>query len=401
MQQYFTERDYQRFGIEILEINGYNVSIWDLSTLICPQTIDQIKSSSEITDHTNIIQFDTFKSVLNDIYKEDHYTYFISTIPCTLKTLKIFIAITRIGCKYGYTGTYTKGIIPLQENISSLGKDVMTMKYIIKKVSDPNIIRILFSKLLTHLNKLYLQVSFRILKINYANYFAIIGGKNLSAAGPIINNHTYLHYIHSFDYDTFLLDNTNISEEYIVYIDQFMPFHPDFQLPKSKLEIEANQYYSDLRNFFELLETITSSTVIIAAHPKANYKGKEYLLGNRKYYQGFNSSKLISKAKLVLVHYSMAVNIAVLYRKPLVFLTSDLLNKTIIGEYIKNMANEFNAKPVNISQAILQQHICLSNLFKVNRTLYECYQHNYIKKQGTEEKLFWQQVADYIKQHIV
>ena len=81
----------------------------------------------------------------------------------------------------------------------------------------------------------------------------------------------YLFNFNYFDFDNYLEQKTDIiTSNTIVFLDEYLPYHPDFDLLKME-KINANQYYKELNNFFSKIEAHTSSRVVIAAHPKANY----------------------------------------------------------------------------------------------------------------------------------
>jgi hypothetical protein len=390
--QYYTERDQVRFGIELLQENGFEVSVWDLSRFIYPETIDSLKETFGIFEKENIIRFDSVKKVVDAIGKENQETFFMSTIYYTSRTMNIFKAISQVGCKYGCTGPYTiLGFSHRRDNI-------VPFKNTSQKIFDKKIFRKIFRKIENRIHKKYLTISSSLFGINCANYFALAGGKLTTAIGPIINNNTYIQHIHAADYDSFL-KHKNVNErksdnDFIVFIDQYLPYHPDMLISKHTDKIDSEQYYEDLKTIFDHIESLTHDKVVIAAHPKANYKGKEYLFGGRKIVYGHNSMGLISKSNLVLMHYSTAINLAVLFRKPILFITSNMLNESIFGSYINALANWFKVSPVNISD--INKKI---ELPAVDSEMYDAYISDFIKNPLTKDILFWQQVADHIKEY--
>ena len=112
VSQYFTERDYHRYGVDLLMSCGFKVVVWDISKIIHPQTINALKNTFDIKNRNNIIRFNAIKDVVDLIKHEEDRTYFLSMIKFTFKTIPIFHAITRFGYLYGCTGYYTKGIFP-------------------------------------------------------------------------------------------------------------------------------------------------------------------------------------------------------------------------------------------------------------------------------------------------
>ena len=46
-------RDYDRFGVEILKNNGFDVSMWDLSSFVYPETVSSLKETFGILNNKN------------------------------------------------------------------------------------------------------------------------------------------------------------------------------------------------------------------------------------------------------------------------------------------------------------------------------------------------------------
>ena len=71
---------------------------------------------------------------------------------------------------------------------------------------------------------------------------------------------------------------------------------------------------------------------------------------------------------------------------------NDAINKTYRGESIENYTKLFDVSPLNISKEI-GMGVPISN-----NKLYDDYIASYIKKPGTKEEFFWQQVANHISE---
>ena len=381
-------RDYDRFGVEIFKNNGFDVSIWDLSSFIYPETISSMKETFGVLNNENIIRFNSVKEVIQAIEKETQETFFITIIHCNAKTYKIFRAISRASMKYGSFGPYTHGWFPAPVK--------PVVKYSMRRIKiDKHFINKVWARIIREL----LKISPRLLGINYASYFPLLGGRLAYARGPTINEDTNVQHIHAFDYDYYQkIKNSSNGQtsrpEFIVYIDQNLVWNPDAMIRKDTPKIDTEQYYGDLRTFFDQIESITHNKVVIAAHPKANYRKKGYIFGNREIVHGFNSAELISQCKLVIMHYSIALNFAVLFRKPIIFMISDLLIKINKGPGINNLANWFGVTPVKIDD----KHKKIE-LPKVDDKLYDTFISDFIKKPGTKDALSWQQVVDHIKEN--
>ena len=67
---YFTYRDYKRYGVEILESNNFIVEIWDLSIVLSPKTISEIKKTSSKSFSTEVKRYTKMYEVLRSVKEE-------------------------------------------------------------------------------------------------------------------------------------------------------------------------------------------------------------------------------------------------------------------------------------------------------------------------------------------
>jgi hypothetical protein len=374
---YFTYRDYKRYGVEILESNNFLVEIWDLSIVLSPKTIFEIKKTSSKDFSKEVKRYVKMSEVLRSVKAEKKETFFITTIIYNYKTIFLFKYIGKYGFEYGATGPYTFNYAPKLFSSSS------QLSIFNRKFSD--LFKGLINKILCRKRLM------RILGVNYAKVFFAAGGSEVFAEGPIVGNNTLLIKGPSSDYDS-LRDTENLSQDYILFLDQYLPFHPDFKTSQHKNNLSVDQYYNELKKTFSQIENLTNLKVLIAAHPKAYYHDKQHLFGKRKIYHNVNSSQLAKNAKLILMHYSMSISMAVLLNKPILFLSSDTFKNSFSGICTNNLAKWFETKPINMSKKITH----LETLY-AKPSVYPKYKDAYLKSPSSSDELFWQQVANYIK----
>lgn len=123
-------------------------------------------------------------------------------------------------------------------------------------------------------------------------------------------------HIHHFDIDAAIANSILQSppaDPYMVFIDDFLPFHPDFEAFGSRT-IDPQSYYGALNEFFSAAERVYQATVVIAAHPKAQYAVNPF--AGRRIVVGATNA-LVKHASLVFAHASTAISLAVIHRKPL------------------------------------------------------------------------------------
>lgn len=141
---------------------------------------------------------------------------------------------------------------------------------------------------------------------------------------------------------------------------------------------------------------------MIAAHPRSDYPGKPDCFEGRSIIQGKTAS-LIRDSSFVIAHSSTAINFAVLYQKPVLFITTDELQKKvsgmdIIGLYIPAIAAELGKVPVNIDHI---SGFCWEREMAVDADAYHRYKNNYIKKEGTPEEPMWEIFYSFIEKDVL
>lgn len=143
------------------------------------------------------------------------------------------------------------------------------------------------------------------------NKFEIISKRN------IIFPHTHCYDVNQIR--PFQTDN-NI----IVFVDEFECGHSDWEKHGLCVPIQNKElYYKELNHFFSLVEKKYNSKVIIAAHPKAEYKGDEFNGREICYYQ---TKELIRDSRLVLYMCGTCLTYIILFNKPFIlFCTSEAL----------------------------------------------------------------------------
>ena len=145
-----------------------------------------------------------------------------------------------------------------------------------------------------------------------------------------------IQFIHTRDYDGFLMDEyrNDVGEEYILFIDEGLGQHPEeaeIGVSYTKKEIEI--YHANLRRLFDSLEKHYDQKVIIAEHPKANYRGGEF--GEREIIQ-FQTYELIKRASLVVTSYSTVIGLTALFDKKVLFITDTCAKKIFEGHMLWN-----------------------------------------------------------------
>ena len=105
---------------------------------------------------------------------------------------------------------------------------------------------------------------------------------------------------------------------------------------------------------------------------------------------------LIKDCSLVVAHDSVAISFAILFKKPIIFLTSDEINKTVFDISIKKFASELGVEPININQF---QNFDAYDFLYFNQNAYQKWTDDYIKSPNSKTKSFWLDFDNYFEKN--
>ena len=376
----FNERDFKRYGVKLLTELGYVIEVWDFTPLLHPiKSLNYNPSDLLLHDNHKIIKnkIDTKKQLLS-LKKTD---LVLALIPFNSISNFIFNHLNDFKIHYGFSFVNT---IPVSNEPLSNYKKLITV------FNNPKTI---ISKLSNKLNSSYNQI-----KIPKANFLMIGGSASLDSAKSkgFFNDDLNLIYTHSRDYDLFLENKENIKkspfDDYILMLDEFAPYHPDTLYSGNEPACKPETYYPYMNRFFNKIENQLNMQVIIASHPRANYDKIENPFDGRKIIRG-ETIELVKNAKLVLAHASTAINFAILYSKPLIFLNSSKFSH-FYQHSINITSKTLSKKAIDISNDI---QFDFSDFFNFNKKAYNHFQECFIKTSGSEDLNQWIIFSNFIQ----
>lgn len=245
--------------------------------------------------------------------------------------------------------------------------------------------------------RLFLRINFNLLGISPATLSLAGGARSVTSNKYPVNNKTETLWLHTLDYDIYLREKDRVHEvdrNLGVFLDEYMPFHPDYlYMGVQPFIMETNDYYRFLCRFFKLLDDKYKMRIIIAAHPRSHYEKHPDYFDGRPVIKG-KTSELIRDSCFVIAHASTSLNFAVLFKKPIIFVTTDELDKSSEGVWIHNIASLFGKRVYNLNKI---NGIDIARELNVNSDLYENYKNEYIKTAGSQELPFWQIFVNRIK----
>lgn len=233
----------------------------------------------------------------------------------------------------------------------------------------------------------------------------ILRTKTAEFIGYVSNNlawNVYLHQypcdsatkilkLHTYDYELFLIDEIpDISPaRYCVFLDQYLPYHPDLD-SFDTLKIDAKKYYDEVNAFLEKIHNVTGLDMVVAAHPKADYRDKNVYHKNFRIIEG-KTSELVKHASLVAVHFSTAISYAVMAEKPIVIIKNPELCNCMLEDYCDGYAELLNLKVLKELDDIDK------NMFSVDKRRYDNYMNQYITCEKRDKYCLWSLITENIE----
>lgn len=302
--------DLEMFQMESFLSRGYEVEVWSavnwkFPVISKPMGIDESGRTRYINNEVSLTK--EMERIKNErcvflIYPYHNYDYISYRIRKKIRKAGFeFCNITESPAmfeKRKLISSYGKWIICLKElyrTMRGLGK-VFLKNPIIKltrfksNVEYVKSIRDLYARIWGPIRykSLYNFITVETIYDSFPNYLEIFSKRNV--------------LIHSESYDEYLKTRKLLplyEKEYIVYIDGYEIGHSDYIKTGRPFPVsDAKKHLSRLNFLFDEIEGATGCKVIIAAHPKAEYRGDEFAGREIIYYK---TDRLIKDAKLVIL----------------------------------------------------------------------------------------------------
>lgn len=371
------ERDYNRFGIEILQKNGFAVEVWDFTPLVNPQVLAQVTVPDPVS-YSGYRQFSTREEMRAAIAKLNRECFVVCIIVYRYESLPIYRALSHATVQYcvlrlNALPVIDTGNFPVVEKVF--------------RSSPEKLIKALLRR-----------VPFRFIGIRPATVF-LAGGERSICCGPNypIHRTTKILWAHALDYDLYLNEKDKpieVDTNMGVFLDQYLPFHSDTVHLGTLSSSRPQDYYPSLCKFFDHLESKYGARIVIAAHPRSRYDNYSDYFGGRPVWRG-KTLELIRKARFTITHGSTAVNFAVLFNKPVLLITTTQIEEDRShAPWINGMASWLNKTPINIDASF---KLDWGKELTIDSKAYARYREAYIKKSGSPETHTWQIVADFLK----
>jgi len=379
-------------GAETLIRNGFEVEIWDLTPFFHKELLDKMVIDGHVV-FNKCKKFDNKPEIIESLSKISPDTIVNLFIAYNLPTNFIYRHLSKNRIKYCVLQMISFPSPPSRPN----GDPVASLRFLIKKIISLGPKHAFFGLC----DKLLLRY-YRHLGIRPADIALVSGERSFEIVRDPIDAKTHIIWGHIWDYDNYLAESDIqvIPDPRLgVFLDEYYPLHTDLDYLGISSPIGAEEYYLKLRTFFDHLEKTYHVRIVIAAHPRSNYPETTHYFGGRPIIKG-RTAHIVHESAFVLAHDSTSINYAVLFRKPVLFITMNEMQKSDAGRLttglsIDSMARFLHRTPVNIDEAL---EFDLTEELKVDEQSYRDYQNAIIKKMGTPEIPFWEIYSQSIRQ---
>jgi len=345
------------------------VEYWDLSAIFFPR-IKRNKINNE-----NIIIFNLLDEVENRlIHQEISSTFFVIMITYESRVVNLFQLLTKYNCT---TSIFARGMIPMP---------LTSMKPFFSRIRKAFNFKLLITYIFNKRSSWLKKKGF-IKKYDTVFNAGELGICVVGAGYEIEKKESKIINLNSFDFERFIVSKNAenlIKEKYCVFLDEYLPYHPDFFMLKIKT-VEPDNYYKSLNSFFKIIENKFNLEVVIAAHPKAERYVYENPFDGRKVF--FNKTAELTKyAEFGVLHFSTSVSFPVLNKKPVLFLYTNSI-KTVMPNYyryISFFSETLGSNLINIDEV---SEADIDKDFKtIDINKYEAYKFNYLTSLESEQQ---------------
>ena len=235
--------------------------------------------------------------------------------------------------------------------------------------------------------------------IDFVYDYIFCSGDKIKVNKNSITKNTKFIYGRSFDYETFLKNKSKkIKDNILLFIDQFIPYHNGYKLRNIPPYATEVKYFRSLNNFFNMLERKLKTKIIIAAHPRSNYKATGNKFNDRKIIHYTETNKYVARCLAVINYTSTAMGFAVMNEKPIIFYTSDEIKNSHDANHVDFLSDQLGANLNNIDDINSINTITRKDL-KVNKNKYKKYLNNYICHHKSNQNTNFEKILNIINEN--
>jgi len=379
IEQPLDPRNYDRFGIQTWVDRGWTVEVWDLTGLAYPRVWDNfIASGARVSDFAGYFPLIS-KSQLQDRFRRlRKVEYFIDLTGDNWCSVRVKMFLKRRGAKRVICAT---GSIPPADE----GKKSSVLYRLAEQ----------FSKGIAAFGWLVDVVVQRLANpFIRPDLFVVAGEKSI----PSSESDRKIIRAHNFDYDIYLKLTKSTSPNQgrsAVFLDQNICFHPDYKYGKLLAYATPEKYFPTICSGLRTISSGLGVSFQIAAHPRLSRQEK-YI----DYFEGIpveygKTAELISHCRFIVCHCSTAIQFAVLFGKPVIFVTTDELASSAVGRYIEIFASALGKSVINLDDEL--GSVDWQRELDIDSRKYDEYISDYVKSDDSAKIPHWDIVINHLE----
>ena len=367
---------YERYISGIKKNNGWQVKFWNLLRIQNKKVYDEFnrKGNRIIKDKKNIIFKDYF-SLKKEFDKLPKTFFYIND---SVKLYKATI-IDRMLQIYGGKKIDLEVSGGLPPKISTKVKFHFLLKngltFTVKKI-----FKFLF-KLIDNF------IKFKIILPKAKIYF--VPNKFWYQSIAKREGKSKIRKIHDYAYEVFnKFAKQKRRKKFIVFLDtQMESGFENHMLFNSRPFFNKKEYWSKIENFLVFVNEQFGSEPIIAGSPGRNMF--DLPIKNKFFFD--KTAELIKDSKLVIVHDSTAIHLAILFKKPILFLTMDVFKKQLVRHNgIKQLSQATGCKMINLDKfSYTKKNFRISEFLKIDKKKYDKFIYDRIKFENSKKIGKW------------
>jgi hypothetical protein len=365
----FRDFDWQRFELEQLS-QHIEVHVHELIDALTPEFAVAYSNQSDRPEVTRFSSLKEWRQEFKKISKDS--IVFTHVRPINLESAFICLSFRLSGSK---VVSFLTGGVP---NYASVGND--------KESKSVKILKALF-----HLTK---RTAFSFI----APEMVFVGGtEEEKRARRDYSRRTSLIFGDSSDYSQTLLSGhypKSVEFESVFLDTGFPEFYRDELLTGDTESVLPSQWYPQINNFLDFVNMALGYRTAIAIHPKHVGRDHSAFFGQRRTIGG-QTMDLVSRSELVIATNSTSISYAVAFRKPLILVTCDAIEKSKQRKRleIRNCSHETGAKIFNIDREYTEQE--LRDALVIDHAKRESYKRKYLTSR-TDDKPNYQVLLDEV-----
>jgi hypothetical protein len=389
-----TQRDYERFGFEVLQHGGLQVEAWEIGEIYLPRPgaefapraekafIHPYRRERELVRALEALQRDTCVIALAGPYQGQEWTH-----------APILRALARSRCVYT---TICSGHRPPERDVvpPDLGQTILRLStrfwaHVASPFTSP---RRGFKLTARRMRGRVHMAGLRIgpPPIPRPLDFVWAGTRVDQLSPTVIGAGTRVRYIHTLDYDN-ILGVSNIQQGpglTALYIDTMGAVHPDFLVSDVPVLVDPQAWFAEVREALSGFEAATGRSVAIAPHPRSDPTHVRQWYGGRPVIST-PTAEAVAAADVVLVtSASTSIGIAAAFATPVIAIRTPAIHATHLAQL------DQYAQLLGLETFDTTDPTSTWPPPRINVDLYRAFVEDNVKLPGTAEKPFWSQVLD-------